>query len=392
MNSPSSSARLVADEHLLATQEAAHEAARTEAVHALEAAAHGVTEDSTAPLVLLAAAAARLATSSIDEGRVANVAEAALAKLRARATPPSLSATEVLRALASVDSTSTSHTPLPALFQALAGATALLAGAEALGLAATDPALAAALERLLAGVERVVNEVVEKTTPTSSRRLGLALLANQHLAAWGAAFPADAPLAKLADALVPTLAAAFRGVALPAAFDEAPVAAASIAREDQAPVSTQGRAASTEPAQPQRIRALAPAELQSLGAILKQALDRDAPLRIEPSLLELTPFFLASSAPDLVFHEDAHDASLVVPSSPLPGTVLRLHLDAVELELLDPSLPEPLLLPIVGEVALEPCRCRTGMTARHFVFEPSDHPAVEAYALLLGDRVALLRA
>ena len=41
------------------------------------------------------------------------------------------------------------------------------------------------------------------------------------------------------------------------------------------------------------------------------------------------------------------------------------------------AYPEPLLLPLVGDAALAPCRCRAGQHDGTFVFEPSEHPAVD---------------
>jgi hypothetical protein len=397
---PTNAARLAADERFLEHAQASHDAARREVLATLARLSDKTLDESrdeAAPraasvaTLLLAGAAARLTSSSDEAADDAELATRALDRLRAATR--GVETSEVRAFAQSISLTNDDPTLLcPAITQA----TQLLAGARALGVEITD----GGLESLAEEVERCVDRLLASHDALAPTLVGSALLANQQLASWGAALPADAPLARLADALVPTLAAAFRGVALAPVFDASSASVASVASpslEEQSAVAPASVRAPTPAPAPaphaaRRTRALRPEELRTLSAVLKRALDSDDPLRIEPSLLELTPFFLASSAPDLVLHEDAHDESLVVQSSPLPGTVLRLHLDAVELELLDPTLPEPLLLPIVGEVALEPCRCRAGMTARHFVFEPSDHPAVEAYALLLGDRVALLRA
>lgn len=386
--------RLLADERVLADHAAQLDAARAKVLATLakENTEEGKQTDesprrpATIEALLLAGACARL-TASSDEDTAA-VADAALARLRASVA--GVDRTSVLTHLPVVPSAGSD----PASFvHLLADATRLDAGLRALGLRGTDAPIDAAVDTLLDGASASVRQLVESHDPLAPRLVAHALFANQQVAAWGAALPSDAALIVLADALSPTLTALFRGGAHEPVFDahDPSTVSSSIATglgdEPAPPASRRSPARSTE-----RTRALRPDETLALGALLRRALENDAKLAIEPSLLELTPFFLASSAPSLVLHEDAHDESLLLASSPLAGTRLRLHLDAIELELLDPSLPEPLLLPIVGDEALAPCRCRAGMTARHFVFDPSDHPDVEAYALLLGDRVALLRA
>lgn len=261
-----------------------------------------------------------------------------------------------------------------ALFADLERAGALLAAARLLSF--DHPALA-----VLASRARSAAKLVEGEAPTSRRRVTLALLANAHIADHGVVPEADEAVILLADALAPALAAAFRGERLDTLLAEG-------TRTDR-----------PRPLVTERARPLDSDEIARLGRILATALDRgDAskPLAIAPALLELTPFFLATSAPELVLHDDGNEEPILA-AEPLPGVALRVHLDVLEVELaegvpLTGAYPEPVLLPLVGDAALAPCRCRAGQTARHFVFEPSDHPAVDAYALLLGDEVAVLRA
>lgn len=259
-----------------------------------------------------------------------------------------------------------------ASFASVERAGALLAGARA---ASFDHP---ALESLAAHIAAAARPA-EGESPTHRRRLALALLANQHIADHGVVPGADDAVLTLADAIVPALQGAFRGERLDALLGPEP--------RPQSPLVTE------------RARALASDELARLTGILKIALDRGdhaKPLAIAASLLELTPFFLATSAPELVLHDDGNEEP-ILSAEPLPGVLLRVHLDVLEVELGGASprggaYPEPVLLPLVGDAALAPCRCRAGQTDRHFVFEPSDHPAVDAYALLIGDEVAVLRA
>lgn len=260
------------------------------------------------------------------------------------------------------------------LFADLERVGALLAGARLVSVA--HPALIELAARARSAAERVDAEA-----PTSRRRVTLALLANAHIADHGVVPSSDEAVIALADALVPALSAAFRGERLD------PLLEPEIRTDRPRPLVTE------------RGRPLATEEIARLGRILATALDRGdqaKPLAIAPALLELTPFFLATSAPELVLHDDGNEEP-ILSAEPLPGVALRVHLDVLEVELADGAeragaYPEPVLLPLVGDAALAPCRCRAGQTARHFVFEPSEHPAVDAYALLLGDEVAVLRA
>jgi hypothetical protein len=255
------------------------------------------------------------------------------------------------------------------VFARLVSATTVLAGAQALDFA--HPTLVALRDRTIAATQRRIHEA-----PTAPRPVALALLATAHIADHGVFPGPDDALLALADGLGPVLQAAFRGE----------------------PIEPLLGAPGATP----RHRALAPDELLRLGRILATALERslDAPLTIASELLELTPFFLASSAPELVLHEaasgDTHDEPILA-SEPLPGVLLRARLDVLEIELTAAAAttgayPEPLLLPLVGDAALAPCRCRAGQHDGTFVFEPSEHPAVDAYALLVGDQIAILRA
>lgn len=310
-------------------------------------------------------------------GRVARVAHGDDLDLAARAdtllgriTLPNLG--ELLpRPLAAFADTLAFGDDAAVLFADLERVGALLAGARVVSF--DHPSL-----RALADRAEAASRLGDGEAPTSRRRVTLALLANAHIAEHGAVPGPDDAVIAVSDALVPALHAAFRGERIDTLLGPEP------------------RSERARPLVTERARPLAASELTRLGLILQTALDRQKPLAIAPDLLELTPFFLASSAPELVLHDDGNEEPILA-AEPFPGVLLRVHLDVLEIELgaavpAGGAYPEPVLLPLVGDAALSPCRCRAGQTARHFVFEPSDHPAVDAYALLLGDDVAVLRA
>ena len=323
---------------------------REDTLAALEAAVSEPRPPEAAALILLAGRAWRIGQG--EDAALASRANELL--LRAKALPSTLTDEAILSLSTSLDPSA--HSSPPVLFQALGELSTLLAGLVALDLGPTPRAyLEAALEAAVAPT-RGLPEL-------HPDRVALALLATAFIAEGGVAVGPDDTLISLADGLDPALRAVFRGERIAALVSSPPSP---------------------------RDRALAPGERARLEALLARALAGSGPWALAPDLLELTPFFLASSAPELVLHEAREEA--VLERQPWPGVSLRVHADVLEVELAEAGGPAPMLLPVIGDAVLAPCRCRAGATARHYVFEPSDHPAVERYVLLWGNRVIVLRS
>lgn len=141
-----------------------------------------------------------------------------------------------------------------------------------------------------------------------------------------------------------------------------------------------------------RVRATDRALAERLGALLARALERPAPLAIAPDMVELSAQGWRQapmSSGDLVLHETSAEATAKAERVELLAGVWVRPLEG-ELEVETSSGGEaPCLLPLVGGEPGEPCPSREGHRAGQLVFSLT--PEAEGYALVTGDRVALLR-
>jgi hypothetical protein len=141
-----------------------------------------------------------------------------------------------------------------------------------------------------------------------------------------------------------------------------------------------------------RVRAVEPGVAERLGALLARALERPNPLAIAPDMVELAAqgsWRAPASIGDLVLHEGSlESAAKAERVELLPGVFVRPLEGELEVETA-PGAEAPCLLVLVGGEPGEPCPAREGHRAGQLVFTLA--PEAEGYALVAGERVALLR-
>jgi hypothetical protein len=128
------------------------------------------------------------------------------------------------------------------------------------------------------------------------------------------------------------------------------------------------------------------------GAWKARALERPNPLAIAPDMVELAAqgsWRAPASIGDLVLHEGSlESAAKAERVELLPGVFVRPLEGELEVETA-PGAEAPCLLVLVGGEPGEPCPAREGHRAGQLVFTLA--PEAEGYALVAGERVALLR-
>jgi hypothetical protein len=232
-------------------------------------------------------------------------------------------------------------------------------GALAAGLSQLAPSSPAAdaLSRRIAGLARAV----EGRAPSERRAMFEAAMAASALVAERGVHPDyDRALLALADVVGLQLSAALEGEAL----------------DDEA----------------WKVRSVEPAVAERLGALLARALERPNPLAVAPDMVELAAqgFWRApASVGGLVLHEEALEAAAKAERVELlPGIWVRPLEGELEVET-EAGAEAPCLLRLVGGEPGEPCPAREGNRAGQLVFTLA--PDAEGYALVAGERVALLR-
>jgi hypothetical protein len=232
-------------------------------------------------------------------------------------------------------------------------------GALSAGLAELSPAAPAA--RSLAGrVGELARAIGERARDHRRTMFEAAMAASALIAERGVHPEHDAALLALADVVGLQLAAALEGEPL----------------DDEA----------------WKVRAVEPAVAERLGALLARALERPGPLDVAPDMVELAArgFRQApASVGDLVLHEGALDAAAKAERVELlPGVWVRPLEGELEVET-SAGAASPCLLALVEGEPGEPCPSREGHRAGQLVFTLA--PDAEGYALVAGERVALLR-
>lgn len=141
-----------------------------------------------------------------------------------------------------------------------------------------------------------------------------------------------------------------------------------------------------------KVRAVEPGVAERLGALLARALERPNPLAIAPDMVELAAqgsWRAPASIGDLVLHEGSlESAAKAERVELLPGVFVRPLEGELEVETASEA-EAPCLLVLVGGEPGEPCPAREGHRAGQLVFTLV--PEAEGYALVAGERVALLR-
>jgi hypothetical protein len=204
-----------------------------------------------------------------------------------------------------------------------------------------------------------------------------------------------APAAGLLSDRIAELEGAFRGRARDRqerrAMFEAAMAASSLITERGVQLSA---ALEGEPLDDDawKVRAVEPGVAERLGALLARALERPNPLAIAPDMVELAAqgsWRAPASIGDLVLHEGSlESAAKAERVELLPGVFVRPHEGELEVETA-PGVEAPCLLVLVDGEPGEPCPAREGHRAGQLVFTLA--PEAEGYALVAGERVALLR-
>lgn len=232
-------------------------------------------------------------------------------------------------------------------------------GAIAAGLAELSPE-APSTRSLAARIDELAHQIRERARSERRSMFEAAMAASALVAERGVHPEHDAALLALADVVGLQLAAALEGEPL----------------DDEA----------------WKVRATEPAVAERLGALLARALERPSPLSVAPDMVELAAHrwhHAPASVGDLVLHENAPETSARAERVEiLPGIWLRPLDGELEVET-PPGSPAPCLLTLSNDEPGEPCSSREGNRAGQLVFSLT--PAAEGYALVAGERVALLR-
>ncbi|MCU0657300.1 MAG: hypothetical protein MUF64_19185 [Polyangiaceae bacterium] len=146
-----------------------------------------------------------------------------------------------------------------------------------------------------------------------------------------------------------------------------------------------------------RVRPLDAAQAEALGNALALAMQRSRPLQVAPDLLELADFPAPPAGSRRSFDLRLHNAPQEGPRREsielLQDVQVTVTEEEIEVEFQGDPHDAVLLVPLHQGQPGEPCPVRSGNHPRHLIFSPPAPlpDAPDGYALVIGDRLAVLR-